>query len=229
MRCATRSRRRTKRCPSRDSSSRPVPARSPGGPTAADMRAATGWMGCCLWMSTCRAVHPTRPPSCTRYSCCSSACRSACAPVASQEPDMPEQLVIAFWLWVAGLVLALARSRRLARVLIAVGAADGIWGAVIALPQGGSVVTLPITLADQVVRLRYAPEALWLLGFGLLPAGLAGALATPIRKARSGWLAGAALSLIGALGVFGLQDAYSFLIAWELMSIGGAVMILSER
>jgi hydrogenase-4 component B len=142
---------------------------------------------------------------------------------------MPEQLVIAFWLWVAGLVLALARSRRLARVLIAVGAADGIWGAVIALPQGSSVVTLPITLADQVVRLRYAPEALWLLGFGLLPAGLAVALATPIRKARSGWLAGAALSLIGALGVFGLQDAYSFLIAWELMSIGGAVMILSER
>jgi formate hydrogenlyase subunit 3/multisubunit Na+/H+ antiporter MnhD subunit len=37
------------------------------------------------------------------------------------------------------------------------------------------------------------------------------------------------LSLIGALGVFGLQDAYSFLIAWELMSLGGAVLILSER
>jgi formate hydrogenlyase subunit 3/multisubunit Na+/H+ antiporter MnhD subunit len=142
---------------------------------------------------------------------------------------MPEQLIIAFWLWVAGLVLALARAARLARLLIAVGAADGIWGAVIALPQGGSSIALPIALADQVVHVRYAPEALWLLGFGLLPAGLAVALATPIRKARSAWLAGAALSLIGALGVFGLQDAYSFLIAWELMSIGGAVLILSER
>ncbi|MFZ0500781.1 MAG: proton-conducting transporter membrane subunit [Steroidobacteraceae bacterium] len=142
---------------------------------------------------------------------------------------MPEQLVIAFWLWVAGLVLALGRAARLARVLIAIGAADGIWGTVIALPRGGSVITFPIQLADQVVRLRYAPEALWLLGFGLLPAGLAVALATPIRKARPAWLAGAALSLIGALGVFGLQDAYSFLVAWELMSIGGAVLILSER
>jgi hydrogenase-4 component B len=142
---------------------------------------------------------------------------------------MPEQLIIAFWLWVAGLLLALARADRLARVLIAIGAADGIWGAVIALPHGGSVITLPIALADQVVRLRYAPEALWLLGFGLLPAGLAVALATPIRRARPAWLAGAALSLIGALGVLGLQDAYSFVIAWELMSIGGAVLILSER
>ncbi|MBW4051809.1 MAG: hypothetical protein HIU85_10145 [Proteobacteria bacterium] len=67
------------------------------------------------------------------------------------------------------------------------------------------------------------------MGFGLLPAGLAVALATPIRAARPAWLAGAALSLIGALGVFGLQDAYSFLVAWELMSIGVAVLILSER
>lgn len=142
---------------------------------------------------------------------------------------MPVPLIIAFWLWVAGLVLALARIASVARWLIATGAVAGIWGATIALPQGGSVVTLPVALADQAVRLRYAPEALWLLGFGLLPAGLAVALLTPIRKARPAWLAGAALSLIGALGVFGLQDAYSFLIAWELMSVGGAVLILSER
>jgi hydrogenase-4 component B len=140
-----------------------------------------------------------------------------------------EPLIIAFWLWVCGLVLALARATRAARWLIVLGAAAGIWGAAIALPQGESVMTLPIALADQVVRLQYGPEALWLLAFGLLPAGLAVALATPISRERSGWLAGAALSLIGALGVFGLQDAYSFLIAWELMSIGGAVLILSER
>jgi formate hydrogenlyase subunit 3/multisubunit Na+/H+ antiporter MnhD subunit len=140
-----------------------------------------------------------------------------------------EPLVIAFWLWVAGLVLALARAARAALWLIVAGTAAGICGAVVALPRGGSLVTLPIALADQVVRLRYAPEALWFLAFGLLPAGLAVALATPVRKARPAWLAGAALSLIGALGVFGVQDAYSFLIAWELMSMGGAVLILSER
>jgi formate hydrogenlyase subunit 3/multisubunit Na+/H+ antiporter MnhD subunit len=50
-----------------------------------------------------------------------------------------------------------------------------------------------------------------------------------VRSRRPGWLAGAALSLLGALGVYGVQDGYSFLIAWELMSLGGAVMILSER
>ena len=142
---------------------------------------------------------------------------------------MSEPLIIAFWLWVCGLVLALARAARAARWLIVLGTGAGIWGAAIGLPRGESAMALPIALADQVVRLRYAPEALWLLGFGLLPAGLAIALATPIRKARPAWLVGAALSLIGAIGVFGLQDAYSFLIAWELMSIGGAVLILSER
>ena len=142
---------------------------------------------------------------------------------------MSEPLIIAFWLWVCGLVLALARAARAARWLMVLGTGAGIWGAAIGLPQGESAMTLPFALADQVVRLRYAPEALWLLGFGLLPAGLAIALATPIRKARPAWLVGAALSLIGAIGVFGLQDAYSFLIAWELMSVGGAVLILSER
>jgi formate hydrogenlyase subunit 3/multisubunit Na+/H+ antiporter MnhD subunit len=142
---------------------------------------------------------------------------------------VPAPLIIAFWLWVIGLILALTRAARAARSLITAGAAAGIWGAAVALPQGTGVITLPIALADQVVHLHYAPEALWLLLFGLLPAGLAVALATPIRKARPAWLAGAALSLIGALGVFGLQDAYSFLIAWELMSLGGAVLILSER
>jgi formate hydrogenlyase subunit 3/multisubunit Na+/H+ antiporter MnhD subunit len=41
-------------------------------------------------------------------------------------------------------------------------------------------------------------------------------------------LAGLGFTLLGAIGVFGLQDAISFLIAWEVMSIGGAAMILGE-
>ena len=143
---------------------------------------------------------------------------------------MPEQLIIAFWLWVAGLVLALARAARLARVLIAIGAADGIWGAVIALPHGGShhhapdLTRRPSGSPAVTRRRRYG---YWVSVF--CRAGLAVALSTPIRRARPAWLAGAALSLIGAFGVFGLQDAYSFLIAWELMSVGGAALILSER
>lgn len=141
---------------------------------------------------------------------------------------MPEPLIIAFWLWVAGLIAAIARLPAVARWLIALGAVAAIWGAAIGLPQGGGDLSLPISLADQRVRLHYAPEALWLMAFGLVPGALAVALCSPIRGARTGWLAGAAFSLIGALGVFGLQDGYSFLIAWELMSLGGAVMILSE-
>ncbi len=142
---------------------------------------------------------------------------------------MTEGLVAAFLLWIAGLLAALLRLSAVARGLIALGAAVGIWGAATGLPEGSGVLALPIALADQPVRLNYTPEALWLMAFGLLPAALAVALCTPLRPKRPGWLAGAALSLIGALGVFGVQDGYSFLIAWELMSLGGAVMILSER
>ena len=35
--------------------------------------------------------------------------------------------------------------------------------------------------------------------------------------------------LVGAVGVLGLQDGIGLLVAWELMSLGGAWMILSER
>ena len=66
------------------------------------------------------------------------------------------------------------------------------------------------------------PDGLWLLGFGLAPAALACAVSSPSPRGQSGWLFGAAMSLIGALGVFGLQDGASFLIAWEVMSFGGA-------
>jgi hydrogenase-4 component B len=142
---------------------------------------------------------------------------------------MPEALVVAFWLWLLALIASLLRFTPGARLLLGLGAIAGMWAAASALPEGGTVLTLPIALADQSVRLHYAPEALWLMAFGLLPAALAVALCTPFRSTRPGWLAGAAISLIGALGVFGLQDAYSFLIAWELVSLGAAVMLLAER
>jgi hydrogenase-4 component B len=144
-------------------------------------------------------------------------------------PIMPEALIVAFWLWLAALLASLLRFTPVARWLLALGAAAGAWGAASGLPAGGTTLTLAVALADQSVRLHYAPEALWLMAFGLVPAALAVALCTPFRAARPGWLAGAAVSLIGALGVFGVQDAYSFLTAWELMSLGAAVMLLAER
>jgi len=141
-----------------------------------------------------------------------------------------EFLIAAFFCWLAVSLIALTgRAQALARILLFVGAALGVIAAVSALPNGTSSVMLPTILAGEAVRFQLSPDALWLLGFGLIPAALACALSTPARQGASGWLFGAAMSLIGALGVFGIRNGAGFLIAWEIMSFGGAVMIFSEK
>ncbi|MBN9078441.1 MAG: hydrogenase 4 subunit B [Rhizobiales bacterium 65-79] len=141
-----------------------------------------------------------------------------------------ELLVAAALLWVAAAIIALLGvGRLLARALLALGGLAAIAAALVALPQGTAAATLPNSLGGDPVVFALSPDALWLMGFGLAPAVLATALSTPSEKGEYGWLFGAAASLIGALGVFGLQDGAAFLIAWEIMSFGGAVMILSER
>ncbi len=60
-------------------------------------------------------------------------------------------------------------------------------------------------------------------------AGAHGLLAVDAGRAgEAGWLFGAAASLIGALGVFGLSNGAGLLIAWEIMSFGGAAMIFGK-
>ncbi len=144
---------------------------------------------------------------------------------------MPNELLaLAAILWGAGGVLALTgRGLGVARVALGLGALSGIAGAILALPGGTAPVILPLAMAGERFGFHIAPEGLWLMGFGLAPAALACWLATPIQAGRAGWLVGAAFSLLGALGVFGMQNAGGFLIAWEVMSLGGAVMILGER
>lgn len=137
--------------------------------------------------------------------------------------------IIAFALWAAGAVLALSQSKVLSRLLIVAGTLSAIVGAVLNLPDGIGASTLPIGLVGEALVFRLTPEALWLMGFGLVPAVFACALTSPSRYGKASWLFGAALSLIGALGVFGLQNGAALLIAWEIMSLGGALMILSER
>jgi hydrogenase-4 component B len=133
-------------------------------------------------------------------------------------------------LWVIGVILAASRvAPFFTRALLSFGSACAIAACVIALPDNVSAVTLPLQLAGQKITFALSADALWLLGFGLVPATLACWLGTPARSRDTSWLLGAGLSLIGALGVFGLQDGISFLISWELMSLGGAVMILGER
>jgi formate hydrogenlyase subunit 3/multisubunit Na+/H+ antiporter MnhD subunit len=81
------------------------------------------------------------------------------------------------------------------------------------------------------VQFHLDSGACWLLLFGLFPAFFATCIGTTAawKKTRAAWQAGLALTLLGAFGVFGFQDAMSFLIAWEVMSLGGGVMILGER
>ena len=130
---------------------------------------------------------------------------------------------------VAALISLTGRGLAIARILLFAGCIAVIAAAIMVLPEGTPAVVLPTVIAGQPVRFLLTPDGLWLLGFGLAPAALACAVSTPSSRGQAGWMFGAAVSLIGALGVFGLQDGASFLIAWEIMSFGGAVMILSEK
>ena len=132
--------------------------------------------------------------------------------------------------WLIAAVLAASRTGLgLARWLVAAGCVAGTVGAIIALPNGTAAVVLPDELLGETSYFQLSPDALWLMGFGLATAAVACALSTPARHGHAGWLFGIAASLIGALGVFGLQNGAAFLIAWEIISLGGALMILSER
>ncbi len=137
-------------------------------------------------------------------------------------------LLIAALLWAAGAVLGLAGAPTPGRIALALGAAAGMLAAAAALPGAGAPVTLPGRLMAETVGFRMEPHGFWLMAFGLAPAGFACAFGPPSRDGRRGWLFGAGLSLLGALGVFGLQNGAALLIAWEAMSLGGAILILSD-
>lgn len=140
----------------------------------------------------------------------------------------PEWLIAwAAALWLLAIVLGgVGYGRVIARGALALGAAAIVLAALWQLPGG----MVPITTWTGVVggRFQLAPDALWLLLFGAIAAFFATALGTPAAHWRS-WVVGAGLSMLGALGCFGLQDAVGFLVAWEVMSLGGAVLLIGER
>ncbi len=141
-----------------------------------------------------------------------------------------ELLLLALVAWIAAALIAASRKRlAAARALLAGGAGAAILASLLALPNGSAAIVLPGGLAGETVTFQLTGGALWLMGFGLVPAIMACWLSTPAPTGEAGWLFGAAASLIGALGVFGLGNGAAFLIAWEIMSFGGAVMILSEK
>jgi hydrogenase-4 component B len=141
-----------------------------------------------------------------------------------------ELLGTAALLWIGGGILALTgRGLGLVRLLLALGSLAGIAAAIGGLPNGTTTSMIPLRMADAQAAFQMTPAGLWLMGFGLVPALFACLLGTPVQSGRAGWLFGAACSLLGALGVFGVQHGGFFLLAWEMMSLGGAVMILNER
>lgn len=138
-------------------------------------------------------------------------------------------IAIALACWLLALLLALAGSAlRPARWLLALGALAIVACALLALPDATAPIAMAFAPAAHGSVFQMDVQALWLAGFGYTVAAIACLLGTPSRGAR-GWIAGAAIGMLGALGVFGLHDAASFLIAWELMSLGGACMLLSEK
>jgi hydrogenase-4 component B len=144
---------------------------------------------------------------------------------------LPNSLLLAaFDAWMLAAIIALTgRGLTAARILLVLGCVAGILAAVTGLPHGTAAMVLPTELAGQMITFRLTGDALWLMGFGLAPAALACALSTPSPRGRACWLFGAATTLLGALGVFGIQNGIGFLIAWEIMSFGGALMVLAER
>ncbi len=135
-------------------------------------------------------------------------------------------LGVAAWV-LAGLLAFTGHAARLVRLLLGWGGVAVLAMVLLSLPHDSAPVTTVLGVGPEKAVFQCRPEALWLLGFGLASAVLAAWLGTPSAR-QSTWGVGAALSLLGALGVFGLQDAASFLVAWEIMSLGGALMILGD-
>jgi len=145
---------------------------------------------------------------------------------------LSDLLIAAALLWFVSFLLALVKGTALlARIGLVTGCCLAVIFSIAGLNLGISVLSLPIHLAELSVSYKLDAPALWLLVFGAIPALLATLLGTsdPLPRNKGYWIAGTALTLLGALGVFGFQDVLSFLIAWEVMSLGGAVMILSEH
>jgi formate hydrogenlyase subunit 3/multisubunit Na+/H+ antiporter MnhD subunit len=148
------------------------------------------------------------------------------------EVNMQNNLILAMAiLWAVSFVAALLKAAQLARVGIMLGCLSGIAACLASVSQlASSPASFGFRVSDTPVQFHLGAGGNWLLLFGLLPALFAAALNTTAssKSARRYWLGGLALTLLGALGVFGLQDSMSFLIAWEVMSVGGAAMILGE-
>ncbi|MEY2333541.1 proton-conducting transporter transmembrane domain-containing protein [Acidithiobacillus ferrianus] len=137
-----------------------------------------------------------------------------------------DSFCVAASLFILTIALGMLQQGRLARVTLILGVLAALIGSATSLP-GGSATGVMWSLGDMAVTWQLQPSAAWLLFWGGLTA-LAAFLSPGRAKNPAIWMAGAAVALLGSLGVAGLQEGVSFLIAWEFLSFGGAIMLLAD-
>ncbi len=141
------------------------------------------------------------------------------------------KLTFCFWT----LVILLCAIRKIplfiSQILLVLGCVISLFAAIYILPMDTATISLPFNIANQQISFTLNAAALWLFGFGIFPALFACILSNKVQdlSARRFWMVGVSCALLGAFGVFGLQDGVSFLIAWELMGFGSALMLLAEN
>lgn len=141
---------------------------------------------------------------------------------ASLSTLVPVALVLAL------LVSLVPRCAMVARGLLILAAAAGVFLCCCDLWLPVASYALPFGPDINGTQFLLGPNAAWLLGFGFAAAFFV-FMAGSRGHAPRGWCFGAAMGLLGAYGVAGLQDGFSFLVAYEVMSLGGAVMIMADR
>ncbi|WP_298405235.1 proton-conducting transporter membrane subunit [Ferrimicrobium sp.] len=126
---------------------------------------------------------------------------------------------------VANLLRQLPSMAMVARGALVGATLLGFGADIVGLPQGMSPLRL-FVVGDQLVVWRMPPGALWLLA----PAWLAVLAAVWVRREQGTWWSlGVALAALGVISLSGFNNGASMILGWELMSLGGAVMLLSNR
>ncbi|WP_276942370.1 proton-conducting transporter membrane subunit [Ferrimicrobium acidiphilum] len=126
---------------------------------------------------------------------------------------------------VSNLIRVSPKAPIVARLAVLLGVVVGFISDMLGLPNGTSTLHL-FVLENQPLVWRMDPAALVILA----PAWLAVVIAVWVRREPGSWWSfGVALALLGVLCLTGLNNGASMIFGWELMSLGGAVMILSNR
>ncbi len=141
---------------------------------------------------------------------------------------MLDSFLLAALLFVLAIILGLLRLSTGARMALIFGTLALLVGSVLSLSVNPDAATGQLwSLGTIPVTWHLQAAAAWLIFWGGL-AALAAFLSPSRAKNPAIWMSGAGLALLGSLGVAGLQEGIAFLIAWEFLSFGGAIMLLAD-